>query len=130
VQNDGSQAELSSLLDAISTNVTYFYREPDHFETLRSIAQQWENNGQRRLRVWCAASSTGEEPYTIALTLAETISDLRDVKILATDISTSVLETARKREYDARKLEKITKQRVDKYFTASGGKGAPGIPGR
>lgn len=124
VQSDGSQAELSALLDAISTNVTFFYREPDHFETLKSVVQQWEIEGLRRLRVWCAASSTGEEPYTIALSLAETLRELRDVKILATDISTSVLEIARKGEYENRKLEKITGKRIERYFTPIGGKSA------
>lgn len=123
VQNDVSQAELSALLDAISTNVTYFYREPDHFETLASVVRRWQQEGQRRFRLWCAAASTGEEPYTIALTLAETLDELRDVKILATDISTSVLGIAKKGAYDVKKLEKISRKRVDKYFTPAGGAG-------
>jgi chemotaxis protein methyltransferase CheR len=116
VQNDQSQGELSQLLDAISTNVTFFYREADHFDILASVVRGWSAGGQRRFRIWCAAASTGEEPYTIALTLAETLEDLRDVKILATDISTSVLHTARKGVYEARKLEKISKPLIRKYF--------------
>ncbi len=124
VQNDATRAELSQLLDAISTNVTFFYREADHFEVLSSVAKQWEQAGQSRFRLWCAAASTGEEPYTIALTLAETLSDLRDVKILATDISTSVLEIARKGEYEAKKLEKISRNRISQYFTSVRGSGS------
>lgn len=120
VENDGSRAELSRLLDAISTNVTYFYREPDHFDVLSSVAGMWENQGQSRFRIWCAAASTGEEPYTIALTLAETLNDLRDVKILATDISVSVLEIARRGEYEAKKLEKISRQLTGRYFSDAG----------
>src|SRR6056297_2998606 len=109
VQNDRSQAELSQLLDAISTNVTFFYREADHFDILSRIVREWAGAGQTRFRLWCAAASTGEEPYTIALTLAESLKDLRDVKILATDISTSVLNTAKKGEYEGKKLEKISR---------------------
>ncbi len=125
VHQDDTRAELSELLDAISTNVTHFYREPDHFETLGSIVSKWEEEGVRRFRLWCAASSTGEEPYTMALTLAENLKDLRDAKILATDIAPSVLDVARKGEYSAKKLEKISRKRVDRYFTRSGDRNAP-----
>ncbi|MFO7838405.1 MAG: CheR family methyltransferase [Desulfosalsimonadaceae bacterium] len=117
VQKDQSQAELSQLLDAISTNVTFFYREADHFDILSDIVQRWEAAGQKRFRLWCAAASTGEEPYTIALTLTEALQDLRDVKLLATDISTSVLEVAVKGEYEAKKLEKISRGLVQKHFS-------------
>lgn len=117
VQNESSQQELIELLDAISTNVTYFYREPKHFDMLESLLRDWAAQGQSRFRIWCAASSTGEEPYTIALTLAENLKSTRDAKILATDISTSVLKTAQKGEYEAKKLDKISKRLVEKYFT-------------
>jgi chemotaxis protein methyltransferase CheR len=123
VQEDESRAELSQLLDAISTNVTFFYREPDHFEVLGSVAKKWHSEGQKKFRIWCAAASTGEEPYTIALTLAEALEDLRDVKILGTDISTTVLETARRGEYSSKKLQKISKKLAGRYFTPMGGKG-------
>jgi chemotaxis protein methyltransferase CheR len=123
VQNDRSQAELSQLLDAISTNVTFFYREADHFDVLSQVVGKWAEGGQNRFRIWCAAASTGEEPYTIALTLAESLNDLRDVKILATDISTSVLKVARKGVYEARKLEKISRPLVKRYFLAAEEKG-------
>ncbi len=123
VKNDETRSELSHLLDAISTNVTCFYREPDHFEVLSSIVRDWESGGQKRFRLWCAAASTGEEPYTMALTLAESLNDLRDAKILATDISVSVLEAARKGEYEAKKLERISRDLTGRYFTPAGQKG-------
>jgi len=123
VQEDVSRAELSHLLDAVSTNVTFFFREPDHFEVLDSVVRKWQGQGQKKFRIWCAAASTGEEPYTIALTLAEALDDLRDVKILATDISTTVLNIARTGEYDAKKLQKISKKLAGKYFTPVGGRG-------
>ncbi len=124
VRNDRSQGELSQLLDAISTNVTFFYREADHFDVLSTRVQEWAQAGQTRFRLWCAAASTGEEPYTIALTLAEALDDLRDVKILATDISTSVLNAAGIGEYEAKKLEKISRPLRQKYFLPVQGKGA------
>ena len=123
VQNESSQQELIELLDAISTNVTFFYREPKHFEMLESVLRDWAAAGQTRFRIWCAASSTGEEPYTIALTLSETLPSTRDVKILATDISNTVLNTARRGVYDAKKLEKISKRLIDKYFSPIQNKG-------
>jgi chemotaxis protein methyltransferase CheR len=117
IQNDQSRVELSNLLDAISTNVTYFYREADHFELLSTLVQQWSQERQSRFRIWSAASSTGEEPYTIALTISESLSNVNDVKILATDISNPVLDIARKGEYAAKKLEKISRKMTEKYFT-------------
>lgn len=123
VQNDQSREELGNLLDAISTNVTHFYREPEHFELLSILAQQWSREGQTRFRIWSAASSTGEEPYTIALTLSESLSNTNDAKILATDISNRVLETARTGEYAVKKLEKISEKLKEKYFSLAQNKG-------
>lgn len=117
IQRDQSRKELSNLLDAISTNVTFFYREPDHFNILTSLIQQWAQEGKTRFRIWSAACSTGEEPYTMALNLSEALQNVSDVKILATDISLSVLATARQGEYEAKKLEKISGKMIEKYFT-------------
>lgn len=123
VQNDRSRKELGNLLDAISTNVTYFYREPDHFNILATLAAQWSKERQTRFRFWSAACSTGEEPYTMALTLSEVLQNNHDVKILATDISASVLASAHKGEYGSKKLEKIPGKMIDKYFIRLPGKG-------
>ena len=71
VQADSDGGELVELLDAISTNVTSFYREADHFIFMDRVVRKWLAAGQRRIRMWCAAASSGEEPYTIAMTLAE-----------------------------------------------------------
>jgi chemotaxis protein methyltransferase CheR len=117
IQKDQSRKELSNLLDVISTNVTFFYREPDHFKFLATLVRQWEQERQTRFRIWSAACSTGEEPYTMGLILSETLPNVSDVKILATDISTSVLSTARKGEYDAKKLEKVSEKMIKKHFT-------------
>ena len=66
VRGDSSGAELVQLLDAISTNVTSFYREPVHYNVLAEFLEQWAKSGQTRFRIWCAASSSGEEPYCLA----------------------------------------------------------------
>lgn len=120
VKKDGGQNELVKLLDAISTNVTHFYREKAHFEFLEPVLKDWEHAGQRRFRIWCAAASSGEEPYTIAITASEAIGNLSDTKILATDISTQVLAKAQKGEYTAKCVETVPAQLRSKYFKAIG----------
>ena len=69
VLEDKSGNELVNLLDAISTNVTSFFRESIHFEILTQLMADWYKQGQKRFRIWSAASATGEEPYTLALTI-------------------------------------------------------------
>src|SRR5512140_1605706 len=75
IERDASGSEIRALLDAITTNHTSFFREPQHFEFLRrTVAPEWVARGENRpLRVWCAACSTGEEPYTLAMTLFESL---------------------------------------------------------
>lgn len=124
VSDDESGEELVKLLDVISTNVTHFFREAKHFEVLESILRQWSGEGLRRMRIWCAASSTGEEPYTLAMTVKEALGDgnVTDVKILATDISTRVLEVARQGVYEERKLDKVPEKHLRKYFQKGSGR--------
>ena len=119
VLNDDSGQELVQLLDVISTNVTSFYREPQHFDLLDSLLRKWWSEGQRKFRIWSAASSTGEEPYTIAVVVMEALgTQASDVKILATDISTRVLEQCRRGEYDRNRVEGVPFMLRDKYFDA------------
>lgn len=95
LKSEDGEAEMVRLIDAISTNVTSFFRESFHFDFLQSAIGDWYAQGQRRFRIWSAASSTGEEPYTIAMTLSESMPlENTDTRILATDISTRVLEHA------------------------------------
>jgi chemotaxis protein methyltransferase CheR len=120
--------EIVYFLDAISTNFTSFLREPDHFVRFAELVQTKLEAGQRRLRFWCAASSTGEEPYTIAMTAAEVIGE-RDVdwRILATDISTRVLSVAEAGVYDDPVLEPVPRAQRERWFTkmAAGGPRGP-----
>ena len=71
VLNDAAGLEVIQLIDAIATNVTSFFREPRHFEFVDQQVRAWIAEGRTRLRFWSAASSTGEEPYSLAITLAE-----------------------------------------------------------
>ena len=95
--------ELRQMLDAITTNETQFFREPRHFELLtESLVREWQKEAaggarRRRVRVWSAGCSTGEEPYSLAMTLLEALppADGWTVEILASDLSTRVLEHAR-----------------------------------
>lgn len=117
VMEDESGEELVSLLDVISTNVTYFYREADHFDFLTKVFSEWVNNGQKRFRFWCAAASTGEEPYTMAITLLEVLKGQKvDLKILGTDISTVVLDVSREAVYDEKRIEPVPRIFRTRYF--------------
>ena len=102
----GRTHEMVQMLDVVSTNKTDFFREPKHFESLTkeilpSIVRSGRWSPGRRLNVWSAGCSSGEEPYTIAMLLADFMSRNRagDFSILATDISTRVLEKAKKGIY-------------------------------
>jgi len=128
VRADASGVELVHMLDAISTNLTRFFREDDHFAYLRSSVLPRVAAGprgpSRRLRVWSAGCSSGEEPYSIAITLAEAIPDLDrwDARILATDLSTKVLARAQQGLYPPRSLKDVSPQRRSRYFLAEGGR--------
>ena len=121
VARDTSGQEIVELLDVISTNITHFFREHQHFEFLNSIVGEWVSQGQRRFRIWSAACSTGEEPYSIAMTLRETLSDITDTKILATDISTRVLQKAMQGMYEERHMEKVPRELRLKYLLKDSG---------
>ncbi|CAK0764564.1 chemotaxis protein methyltransferase [uncultured Gammaproteobacteria bacterium] len=100
--------EVSFLVNALTTNLTSFFREPHHFHhlaqtVLPAVRQQQTNVAKPRLRVWSAGCSSGPEPYTIAMVMASTLTDLRrwDARILATDIDTHMVDTARSGVYPA-----------------------------
>lgn len=106
---DESGNELVQFLDCITTNLTSFFREKHHFEFLRDVIPRWEKQGQRRFRLWSAACSTGEEPYSIAMTLFDALRGNHcDTKILATDLSTRVLATAKGGVYTRDRLKDMS----------------------
>ncbi len=124
VKADDAGDELVEMLNAISTNVTYFFREERHFVVLKDLLSKWHAEGQNTFRIWCAASSTGEEPYSIAMTVRSVLPESIDVKILATDISTRALNVAKAGVYEARHIEKVPESYVRRFFTKE--KGAAG----
>jgi len=110
--------EFVELLDVISTNVTSFFRENEHFDFMHKYVSAWLDEGQRRFRFWSAAASSGEEPYSIAMRLCETFGNANvDVKILGTDISTRVLQLCAEGIYDKDRVATVPPAWLEKYFT-------------
>ena len=113
--------EIQELIDVVSTNETYFFRNERHFQALLEYCLPEISNRKKdikRLRIWSSASSTGEEPYTIAITVLEkrNLFPGWKIEIIATDIAPSVLEFAKKGEYSGRRIEKIPPNILSKYF--------------
>jgi chemotaxis protein methyltransferase CheR len=117
LEADRTGEELIQFLDVISTNHTAFFREPDHFDLLRALLADWRQQGLRRLRIWSAASSTGEEPYSIVMTVLDALQDIDlDFKLLATDISTHVLARAQEAAYPLERLAAVPPPFVTRFF--------------
>lgn len=119
LEADRSSAEWEAFINALTTNLTAFFREAHHFPLLAEHMSQAK--GARA--VWCSASSTGEEAYSIAMTLCETFDTLKPpVRIIATDIDTNVLKTAASGIYPSDRIDKLESARVKRFFLR--GKGA------
>ncbi|MEZ5305507.1 MAG: protein-glutamate O-methyltransferase [Pyrinomonadaceae bacterium] len=121
LKSDRSGVELVHLVDVLTTNKTNFFRELAHFDFLENAVLPKLSN--RRARIWSAACSSGEEPYSVAMLLRDAIPriDSWDVKILATDISTEILEKARAGKYTRDQLQGVSPERVRKYFKSQTG---------
>jgi chemotaxis protein methyltransferase CheR len=120
VLNDRSGEELIHLIDAVSTNFTSFFREKTHFDYLSStVLREFAEQGlSGDFKVWSAACSSGEEPYTLSIVLNEFGAKKRQFRfsIQATDISTKVLAMAEKGVYAAEKVQGMSKELVRAYF--------------
>jgi chemotaxis protein methyltransferase CheR len=117
------EKEKDYFINAITTNLTSFFREQHHFDymTEHELPKLIKNSltNHKRLRIWSSASSTGEEPYSIAITLLEAMNgslNQWDAKILATDIDSNVLAAGKNGVYDERRIEDIPKKFKEKYF--------------
>jgi chemotaxis protein methyltransferase CheR len=124
VREDATGHELVIMLDALSTNLTRFFREPDHFRYLaEKIIRPMAAGGPGRLRIWSAGCSTGEEPYSIAVTVADALPDLArwDVAILATDLSTRVLAQAARGVYGADRVDDLPPEKRQRHLVSVGG---------
>ena len=101
-KHDGIETESIYLIDAVTTNKTDFFREPKHFEYMEQVAlPELVSAGHKRIRLWSSACSTGAEPYTMAMIMQEFVDGQSglDYRILATDLSTEVLQAARRGVY-------------------------------
>jgi len=114
VVEDKSGRALTSMIDALTTNFTSFFRENAHFDFLRNGILP-ELGSTRQIRIWSAACSTGEEPYSLAMCVLDALPKV-DLKILATDISTRVLSAAERGLFDAERTEKLGMNMARKYF--------------
>jgi len=116
---DSSPAEFSLFVNAMTTNLTSFFRERHHFDFIKqSIIPKLSEQGIRRLRIWSAGCSLGEEPYSMAMTLLDSTTDLSswDVRILATDIDSKVLGIAASGAYSIDRTNKLPKTLLRKWF--------------
>ena len=112
--------EWERFVNSLTTNLTSFFREPHHFPI---FAEHLKKLGSRNpIRVWCSAASTGEEPYSIAMTVAETFNSFRTpVTIIASDLDTNVLATAEKGVYAMDRVERLSPERLKRFFLKGSG---------
>jgi len=122
VNSDVTGEAVTSLVNKITTNHTYFMREPEHFYYFRDhvLPNLKETIKDRDLRIWCAASSSGEEPYTLAMIVDEFFGEEKkhwNTKLLATDISTRVLDIAKEGIYTQEGIKPMPRMWQLKYFS-------------
>ncbi len=123
VLEDNTGREFSILIDSLSTNLTSFFREPQHFEFLQNqflpaLLEQKRKKHNFKMRGWSAGCSSGEEPYSMAIALLEVIQGRGrwDIKVLATDISTTMLEIAKTGIYDTERVKPVPSLQKQKYL--------------
>jgi chemotaxis protein methyltransferase CheR len=118
----GDQEAITEFVSALTTNTTHFFREGAHFQhlsqALPAILERKRKSGHRELRIWCAAASTGQEPYTIAMTVLGGIPDAAhwDIRFLATDIDPEVLSRASLGQYNESEMAGVPPLLRQKYF--------------
>lgn len=122
LKSGAGDGEIVGLTNAITTNLTKFFRESHHFDHIRTdVIPAWRlstpNTGKKRMRIWSAGCSTGEEPYSIAMTMGATLGNLKayDVRILATDLDTNVLDRAKRGIYSQESVELVPAEYRKKF---------------
>jgi chemotaxis protein methyltransferase CheR len=110
----GDAAEWEAFVNALTTNLTAFFREAHHFDILRDCLRA---RRERPITIWSAAASTGEEPYSIAMTVLETLGETRQgVQIMASDLDTQVLQKAREGVYPMERIANLDADRQRRFF--------------
>ena len=114
LEREPSNIEWQAFVNALTTNLTAFFREPHHFVTLTDFVRSRRNSN---INIWCAASSTGEEPYSIAMTLSDVLGpNAINAKVVASDIDTEVLEKAKQGVYRIEELKSLSALQRQRYF--------------
>ena len=114
LQSIAGKREFEQFVNALTTNLTFFFREEHHFQILAEHLKKLAGKGE--ITIWCAASSTGEEPYSIAIAALEALGSGHRIQIQATDLDTSVLEVGRKGIYSADKISRLPAGHAARYF--------------
>ncbi len=113
LESSGDEVEWEAFTNSLTTNLTSFFREAHHFPILAEHLLKVK----KPISIWCSAASTGEEPYTIAMTACEAFNTLKPpVEIIATDIDTNVLATAERGVYPWDRVDKLSEQRLKRFF--------------
>ena len=121
-REDPGGDELRCMVNAITTNTTEFFRESYHFDFIRERlvpelkARIEKHRGMKRVRIWSAASSSGEEVYSIAITMLENLGPEWDIRILGSDVDTNALEKAKRGVYVRAQLKHVSEPLLKKYF--------------
>lgn len=116
----GDRGEWEKFVNSLTTNLTSFFREPHHFPILAEHLKKLQ--GRSSIKIWCSAASTGEEPYSIAITVVEAFNSFNvPVSIVASDLDTSVLATAAKGIYPQDRVDKLSPERLNRFFVKGGG---------
>lgn len=116
---ENEELEFTEFINAITTNLTSFFREQHHFDALKNTVLPEvfkKNHSSRTIKVWSAGCSTGEEPYSLAMTLLENVPTGWEIKILATDLDTNVLDTAARGVYAEDRVSGLPEKTVKKWF--------------
>jgi chemotaxis protein methyltransferase CheR len=116
----GDKDEWEKFVNSLTTNLTSFFREPHHFPILAQFLKSLPGNAP--IKIWCSAASTGEEPYSIAMTVVEAFNSFSvPVTIMCSDLDTNVLATAEKGVYPLDRVEKISPERMKRFFLKGSG---------
>ncbi len=116
----GDRGEWEKFVNSLTTNLTSFFREPHHFPILAEHLKKLQNRPS--IKIWCSAASTGEEPYSIAMTVVEAFGGFNvPVSIMASDLDTSVLATAEKGVYPLERVGKLSPERMKRFFLKGSG---------
>ncbi|MDZ4200585.1 MAG: CheR family methyltransferase [Gallionella sp.] len=117
---NGNEAEWEAFVNSLTTNLTSFFREPHHFPLLAEHMLKHRN--QHPISLWCSASSTGEEPYSMAMTAVDTFGSFTPpVSIVASDVDTNVLAKAEAGVYPMERVEKLSSDLVKRFFLKGSG---------